>query len=579
MKSLLITSLALWTAAATATAADVHVTEIKAASRDGQTFVTWKDAAEGEAGAAYRYSLYRSDAPITQENLAQAELCYPGVPNNSAKQFGHAFWMKDRLDPEQPTAVIEEGGEPLPMWSGLAVRTVVENGDSYYAVVATDEEHQPLGGIVPGVNATTKPVAERVAPIQPIKIGDSKVRGTYARVTQITGEKNLPLALNLHGSSSRGGAAGDHGDLYIYFGTPAMGWRDGMPGIFSISESPGEDGRHLTLRIRDAIESAAGTKPVETCWFGYFCVPVGAKHTDPRAYPFTENRVEWIVQWVTEKYHADPQRVYSSGQSMGGMGSTHFAFRHPEMFAAVYPRLGRVRQTWLPVDGPGGPGKAIHRGRWNEPAPMFDGQTDYFERMDMVKWAREHHEDLPFYGWCFGRTDGVAPWEDQIEMVKTLTENHHGFAFSWNNHGHSSDGAKAMQAIVKYYPQTKFALDESYPAFGNSSIDDDMGAGARDDGDLVGGINLGFHWSDVVDEPSRWSVMLSNELAKEEMTVDVTPRRGQKFKPQPGDKFKWTNSDGGTGTATADKWGLVTIEQVQIKPGEETRLTIETSKD
>ncbi len=29
--------------------------------RNGQTFVTWKDAAEGEAGARLRYSLYRSD--------------------------------------------------------------------------------------------------------------------------------------------------------------------------------------------------------------------------------------------------------------------------------------------------------------------------------------------------------------------------------------------------------------------------------------------------------------------------------------------------------------------------------------
>ncbi len=105
-----------------------QVTGIKAACRNGQTFITWMDAAEGEAGAKYRYSLYRSKVPITQENLANAELCYHGVLNNSAKQFGYAFWRKDRLDPKQPTAVIEEGGKPLPMWSGLAVRTVQTNG-------------------------------------------------------------------------------------------------------------------------------------------------------------------------------------------------------------------------------------------------------------------------------------------------------------------------------------------------------------------------------------------------------------------------------------------------------------------
>jgi hypothetical protein len=50
-----------------------RVTGIRTAHRHGQTFVTWTDAAEGEAGAKYRYSLYRSARPITQENLGQAE--------------------------------------------------------------------------------------------------------------------------------------------------------------------------------------------------------------------------------------------------------------------------------------------------------------------------------------------------------------------------------------------------------------------------------------------------------------------------------------------------------------------------
>jgi hypothetical protein len=58
------------------------------------------------------------------------------------------------------------------------------------------------------------------------------------------------------------------------------------------------------------------------------------------------------------------------------------------------------------------------------------------------------------------------------------------------------------------------------------------------------------------------------------MTVDVTPRRLQKFKPKPGEKFKWTSSTGGSGTVTADKWGLVTVEKVKIYPGATTKLTI-----
>ncbi len=375
-----------------------------------------------------------------------------------------------------------------------------------------------MSKIVPGESATVEAVSETIALIQPIKIGDSQNRGRYARSTRITGTPNLPLALSLHGSQSRGGAASDHGDLYLYFGTPEMGWRDGMPGIFSIIENQANGNPRLILTSRDAIESATRDGAIETCWFGYFCVPEGAAHSEPRAYPFTENRLQWIVDWTVRKYQADPHRVSSGGQSMGGMGSTQFAFRHPEMFAAVYPRLGRVRQTWLPVAGLGVKDldKSLHRNRWGKPAPMFDGKSDYFvDRMDSVKWVREHHEDLPFYGWCFGRTDGVAPWQDQIDMVRALTDSHHGFAFSWNNHGHSSDGAKAMRSIIQYYPPAKFATDQSYPAFGNSSIDDDLGSGPRDDGDLIGGINLGFDWNNVIDEPNRWGVEIGNELAKD----------------------------------------------------------------
>lgn len=544
---------------------DLRVTGIQAVCRNGQTFVTWKDAAEGENGAKFRYALYRSDAPITAENFSQAELCYPGVLNNSCKQFGYAFYMKDRLAPGKPTAVVEEGGQPLPLWTGLAVRTIRKDGKSYYAVMVTDEKHQPVGKIVPGESATREAVAEKVAPIQPIRIFAAKDG------TRITGKAELPLTVNLHGSQGTGGAVGNNGDVYLYFGTPEMGWRDGLPGIFSVYE---QAGKTLHLASRDAIENPKGDGVVETCWFGYYCIPVGAEHKEPRAYPFTENRVEWMVKWTVGKYQADPSRVYSVGQSMGGMAATQFSWRRPDLFAAVYPRLTRFQQSWLPSVAPGLP-NSINLGRWKDPAPMYDGKTDYFkDKMFAPKFALENHGNLPFYGCCAGRKDWVETWQHAIDMVKALTASHHGFAFSWNNGGHDEVGAKAMEPINRYYPSSKFARNRSFPAFGNSSIDQNMGNGDKADGDLVGGINLGFDWKDVVDEDGRWSARISNDLAKDEMTVDVTPRWCQKFKPKAGEKFKWTHSAGGAGEVTADAWGVVTVEKVRIKPGEGTVLTL-----
>jgi len=60
---------------------------------------------------------------------------------------------------------------------------------------------------------------------------------------------------------------------------------------------------------------------------------------------------------------------------------------------------------------------------------------------------------------------------------------------------------------------------------------------------------------------------------KDACTVDITPRRCQKFKPKPGETFKWTNASlkdnkpVQSGTVKADKWGLVTLPQVKVSKG------------
>lgn len=551
-----------------ASAAEPEATGIRAIHRHGQTFVTWKDAAEGEEGAKYRYSLYRWDRPITADNLQQAELCCHGVLNNSARLFGTAFNLKDRLDPSRPYSVIEEGGQPLAPWSGLAVHTVRKEGKAYYAVVATDQKLNPLSRAVPGKSATTEPISEMVAPVQPIKLLDSKSRGPYSPQTSLTGQKGLPLRVELHASQGQGGGAGEYGDYYLYFATPEMGYRDGLPGVFSVEERREKDGNYLLLRSRDAIEHPSGLRAMETYWFGYLCVPQLAAHREPRAYPYTERRMEWIVDWVVRRYNADPERVYASGGSMGAWGSTTYALRHPERFAAVYPNRPRTRQRGLPsLVG------ALPKG---QPVLMDDGKTDYFARLDMVKFAAEHAADLPFYGWCCGRRDGFATWQEQVDMVKALTSARHGFAFAWNDGDHSS-GSQPMAQVMKYYPPQKFARNQSYPALGNSSIDQKLGNGDAGEGDPEGGINLGFRWDEVVDEPDRWSVRLANDLAREEMTVDVTPRRCQKFKPRPGSEVRWSSSLGESGKATIDAAGLVTVPRLKLRPGAQVVLTLSRS--
>ncbi len=549
-----------------APSAEVEVTAIRAVHRHGQTFVTWKDAAEGEEGARFRYSLYRSGQPITGANLARAERCGRAILNHSAKLYGSAFSPKDRLDPAKPYSVIEEGGEPLPPWSGLAVHTVREAGKAWYAVVATDLGGNPVSEIVPGKSATAEAVEERPGPLQPIKLYDSKERkGPSVAQTSVTGTKGLPLHLTLHGSQLNGGGAGEYGDSYLFFGTPEMGYRDGLAGVFSIEEHRRKEGNRLLLRVRDAVEHPGSGRAMETYWFGYLCVPQGADHPEPRVYPFTENRLLWITRWAVERTGADPERVTVGGSSSGGVGSNNVGFRHPELFAAAFPVVGRVRRVpAVPLEGKFDRVKG---------ALMADGKTEYYDHVDGPRFAAGHLEDLPFLGWACGRNDGYATWQENIDMVKALTASRHGFAFSWNNGGHG-EGGRAMAPIGKYYPPEKFARNRSYPAFGNSSLDQKMGDGDPKGGDLEGGINLGFDWKDVRDEEGLWSAALSNELAREEMTADVTPRRCLKFRPRPGDKLRWTSSTGESGAVVADPGGRVTVPKVVIRPGAGTTLTL-----
>jgi hypothetical protein len=216
--------------------AELNVTDIQAIHRHGQTFFTWKDVAEGEAGAEYRYSLYSSERPITDSNLADLKPVIHGIVNNSGKHYGYHMFAQTRLDPSLPMATIEPGGKPLQQWSGLAVCTVEKDGQRYYAVVASDSNGRRIGKVVPGQSATTQPVIEKVAPIQPVKTGDSTERGRYARIVQVTGEKGLPLMVELHASSARGGPGSDHGDYYLFWGRREWGYCDGLPWQFTVDE-------------------------------------------------------------------------------------------------------------------------------------------------------------------------------------------------------------------------------------------------------------------------------------------------------------------------------------------------------
>jgi hypothetical protein len=256
--------------------------------------------------------------------------------------------------------------------------------------------------------------------------------------------------------------------------------------------------------------------------------------------------------------------------------------KRPELFAALYPTGPKCRATavygWPRINRQN-PTEEIPAAKLAEiggkPPMLPDGQARFFDYLDLVAFVEQTHRDLPFPCFIGGREGrkpwaGYAPWEDNVAMVKALTRNRHGFGFGWDNKGHGSARVQ-FEKLKQYYPPQLFALNRSYPAFGNSSIDDDLGPNGPDEGY----VNVGFAWKDVVDEAGKWSATISNGEAKADMTADVTPRRCQNFKPAAGEKLRWTSSSGAAGDATADQWGLVTVEKLAIPLGKPVTLTIQ----
>ncbi len=602
MKGILCATVALVAfSAATCDAGELQVTGVKAVYRDGQVFVTWKDVAEGEAGAKYFYSVYRSDKPITQANVSKATPVIKGIHNNSCRLPGLDINLKDRINPEdtgprmrkfkdvitQGTSRLRltEDSDYLPMWTGVGVYTVEKAGKGYYAVVATDFEFKTLSQVVPGQSATTEPVEEKVAPFQPVMQITCKLKS----ITPKKPPQGLPLYVTLHAScGTKAWTPGaPTGSGFAYFPPKEMGWRAGQPGGFGLSHDSGKNPR-LHLTPRDTMSTPAGATGLEAMWFGLWGKPNWATDPEPRAYPFSERRVKWIVDWVLKAYGADPNRISVGGQSMGAYGSLFVGLRFPRTFSAIYPtgprcRLNKIRgfkgreKGTLYLTGPT-PEKNFRSHpqlACKKPPLLPDGKTEYFDYMDAVAIIERSHGDLPFLCFIGGRNrgrlwKGVGPWGDQVPTVKALLRNRHGFAFGWDDGTHGS-AKKQFYKLCEYYPWHRFALNLSYPAFSNSSMDDEI--------DLVKGpkegyINLGFVWTDPVDEADKWESTISNAEAKKDITVDVTPRRCQKFKVKPGEKLKWKSSLGASGTVQVDKHGLVTVPKLGIKLGKKVTLSI-----
>ncbi len=582
------------------------VTALTALHQAGQTFLTWKEIEDPIGSDAPKfedfhnrivaarkkrsvvYNVYRSSKPITPATLGEAELvtevpeiltCWnlKAVSNTEHPNQGTPT-MRSFLRPGYNNARnhvmtryrIIDGGDPLPSATALAVITVTKPGRRHYAVTASVDGAEAVRALGAGA-ALTKAVDETTGKFPAIiyqrsigKLGKRSRRvdvynswigppyhnlptqsETYIvrweNLPEATREKPIPLWV----------VCGTYGSTAANMQNPGWyGARRHLAGAFTIGLAEG------------------------SLWQGFHeCMGTLRSFDQGVVHNYPQRRVLGAAAWGVWKkdFFIDPQRVYYWAQ----FGS--WALRHGDAFAVVMSNgygnfaAGKEVQKHQSKWGPGSLGSKNWLG------------VRQWEYINLAKWIRENPtKELPYwlcwpaYGAYPSHTIGdfgFMPWPDTFHAMHSTKR---AFAAVWD-----SNGPGAIRPLLPIV--TRIRRDQALPAFANCNLDTTPGDGNHAHAEKGGGINLYQLWDPetIADEPGRWEITLylRKDCPADECTTDLTARRCQKFKAKPGEKFTWrVTSEGGTdvlqtGTATADQWGLVTVEKLKIKRAK-TRLSI-----
>jgi hypothetical protein len=551
---------------------DLPIAHLAAVARHGQVFLTWREA---DTPPGTTFNVYLSKQNIL--DLDQAVRVGRHVESHSARD-----WWEDPASftvgkpAAKPVGFRIESGRPrLDPTGGLFVYTLHKSAPTrlFFAVTSTDAKGREDRRLTPGVNTLSEPVAAAPGPLTPIWQADSPQPAAGAG-------RGKPLWLNLH---AKGGVIG--GMEYLLFGDESMGWRGGLPFKFSVRVDRDE----LVVRPTDRVwinrphreARDGGTAAIWTFWYGYNS-RIDDLNAIPQGVPtnYTECRNLWILDWVRRYYRPDPARAYCSGSSMGGCGTVSFGLRHPEWFAALHAHVPIVSYTYL--------GRAsAHRlepSCWNGPiGPQVKTNEGLglLDRMNGVRLVEAAQHDLPPLFLVHGRRDGSIPWENNPPFYHALNAAGQALFVYWDNGDHATCGREAPDDVRAWLQRfRRFRLDESYPAFSNTSSNRNPGDGHADNGDIVGWINRGMDWREIVDTPDRYAItLLANYPGIQyPVTSDVTLRRVQKFTLRPGQRLRVQAGQEAARTLTADAQGRIRVPGLAIPSSTGLRLTIQRAE-
>lgn len=318
------------------------------------------------------------------------------------------------------------------------------------------------------------------------------------------------LLLFLHSS---GGANYSTGRQYRAVGSARLSHLDFTEIAWSTRNGGSALGKNIMqLRPVDYYGTRDGGFIRESRWLGF----TSAGESGVRL--ITERRVDALVEWANAHLPISATRRCVAGGSMGAWGCITYALRRPEMFAAVY--ADRPRWRWTNYSA-----QTFSVYDWNDGSLPYSAATApsiasadgggsvYDRRINSIGFVSNTANKVPWIGWCIGRNDGFAFFEDQIDAVNALRAARRGFAFAWNDGNHTT--GSILSQITDSYPYGLFELGKGYPLFEQCSLDQDPTV------DLVGGINIGLTFRNVVESSSGWSCEVTHISSA--CTVNVSP--------------------------------------------------------
>lgn len=563
----------------TAFARITTVNGIQTTHHDGQTFVTWDNL----AGTNWTYHVFRSSHYMGgQSDLEDADEVGT-VGDSSAVDRRISNLLGTLLTFRTDSAAV-----PLSPARGLFCATVSDGGLFYYAVIAESLNTGTFMTFKPDQNSTSQPKLEqgnRPKPVFQRKLTTPVHGDDYVLFTSDRDLPNFPAMCNLPSKAFH------------------LGVIRGLPGSALILNGHGRGGSYFNSLGGTgvpgewvmSIDDYLSTSDAADFYFGYHQDYDWATLWNPTAPPYTivadysDQRVQYLIDWATNSWTHDRNRVYAMGSSMGGTFAFFLAWHHPEKIAGALAFIPKLCFGYTSNDPAPWLRDSFNRmwGTVDEDLPTTNGTTTY-EWMDGRSQAETfaNRGSAPMVGFV-GRNDDVVGWGEKVAYFNALEQNHSGGTWFWDQRGHYDSQYTATWSPMQNWKQLyKFRLDQSYPAFSNCSADFSAGNGDPAVGDSVGTINGFADWDSlVVDTQTRWSVTLRSRALNTRyqsfakpasMTVDVSPRRLQQFLVGNRSTYVWTVRRASDqmllqlGTTQPDDQNVLTVPGVVIGAGDVT---------